>query len=253
MSFFITKHNNKRRFLEMVNKRHLLKLLFALLIINASTSYLLAQEIQFNKGHIPIKIENPKRSISHIEMNLDLTKSIDTNTDFQKKLQPNSLLEIQKYNEYQSYIYPLTEQKQINLYGTNTHQILPGISLGNSATIGIILKPINRWEIDISSTALKYQDPLRNYYDIAFNASSHVFLSEKMGVHIYGGYSINGFKNVIKNYDAKSPFAPTSGYGTGIVYKFSDNFNIEFGFKNEYNYWVKRWEELGYVSGKIVF
>ena len=247
---------SRKSILIMTYKRHKFKLFLLLLsVINVSCVFLFAQEGQVKIYHLPLAIEDRNNHLlkSPITMDVDIRKVRSLSDEFQNKIQSSSIVEMQQYNEPQIHIYPLTEKKNISIYGANTHYFIPGISSGNSTTLGLTLKPINGWNATVSGTALRYNDLLGYYHDFIINASFNITLYDNLNLRLYGGYSTNGINNTVENYIAKSPLAANSHYGVGIEYKFSDSFKIESGFKSEYNFWLKRWEEQGYISGKIIF
>lgn len=240
----------------MTCKRHNSKpFLLLLSVMNVFCVFLSAQEGQVKMEHLPTAIEDhnihPLKSFLRVDMDIREFRSLSNG--FQNKIQPNIIIEMQHYNKPQIHIYPLQEQKFISMFGAHTHYFMPGISSGNNATLGLTLKPLDHWSVDVSGTALRYNDLLGYYDDFIVTTSSNITLYDNLELRLYGGYSTNGMYNTNKNYIAKSPFAANSHYGIGIEYKFSDSFKVESGFKSEYNFWLKRWEQQGYICGKIIF
>ncbi len=244
----------------MICKRHNSKpFLLLLLVMNVVSVFLSAQEGQIKMEYLPATIEDRKIHPfnSFLKADMDMREFRSLSDGFQDKIQPNIqsniIMEMQHYNQPQIHIYPLQEQKSISMYGARARYFMPGISSGNSATLGLTLRPLDQWSVEVSGTALRYNDLLGYYDDFIITISSNITLYDNLELRLYGGYSTNGINNTNKNYIAKSPFAANSHYGIGIEYKFSDSFKIESGFKSEYNFWLKRWEQQGYICGKIIF
>ncbi len=244
----------------MTCKRHNSKPFFFLLsVMNVVSVFLSAQEGQIKMEHLPAAIED--RNIlpikGFLEADMDIRELRSLSNGFQDKIQSNIqsniIMEMQHYNQPQIHIYPLQEEKFISIHGARARYLMPGISSGNSATLGLTLKPLDHWSVDVSGTALIYNDLLGYYDDFIITISSNITLYDNLKLRLYGGYSTNGINNTNKNFIAKSPFAANSHYGIGIEYKFSDSFKIESSFKSEYNFWLKRWEQQGYICGKIIF
>ena len=229
----------------MTCKRHSSKpFLLLLSVMNVVCVFLSAQEGQVKMGHLPVVIED--RKIHSLKSFLKADMDI-------REFHPSIIMEMHHYNQPQIHIYPLQEQKNISIHGAHTGYLIPGISSGNSAALGLTLKPLDHWSVDVSGTALRYNDLLGYYEDFIITTSSNITLYDNLDLRLYGGYSTNGLNNTNINYIAKSPFEVNSHFGIGIEYKFSDSFKIESGFKSEYNFWLKRWEQQGYISGKIIF
>lgn len=125
--------------------------------------------------------------------------------------------------------YPLLGKNAFYLSGTQ--DFMPGISSMNSMTAGLMIQPVDNWIIDISGSAVKYQDFIGIHNDFTFNASTHFSLSDNLIINIFGGYSINALRNVVEGFDTRSPFAPVSYFGGTLEYRFTDGFSLEGGYE----------------------
>lgn len=145
--------------------------------------------------------------------------------------------------------YPVLGKNTFYLSGTQ--DFMPGISSMNSMTAGFMIQPMDNWIINISGSAIKYQDFIDIHNDFTINASTYITLSDNWRINILGGYSMNAMKNVVEGVDKKSPFAPSSYFGGSLEYKFTDNFSLEGGMRREFNPWLKRWENVYYIVPKF--
>lgn len=145
--------------------------------------------------------------------------------------------------------YPVLGKNTFYLSGTQ--DFMPGISSMNSMTAGFMIQPMDNWIINISGSAVKYQDFIDIHNDFTINASTYITLSDNWRINILGGYSMNAMKNVVEGVDKKSPFAPSSYFGGSLEYKFTDNFSLEGGMRREFNPWLKRWENVYYIVPKF--
>lgn len=130
---------------------------------------------------------------------------------------------------------------------------IPGITSLNKVTLGYNSNLSDNWNVNVSSSAVKFRDLTGIHNDFSIDASVYFSITNDLELKLHGGYSIKGVKNVIAGYDMRSPYAPSTSYGGNIEYKISDKLSVGMGMVREYNPWLKRWEKVYYSTLKYHF
>ncbi|WP_418895324.1 hypothetical protein [Limibacterium fermenti] len=128
---------------------------------------------------------------------------------------------------------------------------IPGIAIVNSATVGIILQPTEYWNMNVGGSAYRFRNLKGLYNDFTINASTHIEISDIIGLNIFGSYSTNARLNAHPGELKYSPFAPTTHYGGSIQYQKSNKFSLETGIKRELNVWTNEWESIIFIRSNF--
>ncbi|MDD4970315.1 MAG: hypothetical protein PHT07_12895 [Paludibacter sp.] len=83
------------------------------------------------------------------------------------------------------------------------------------------------------------------FNDAGLNGNFKINLSERIGLNLFGQYSITGSKVAISPFI--SPLYPHSNYGGSLEFKVNNNWGLILGAENEYDVFLRKWVTRPFV------